>query len=291
MQTIFVVGAGFMGAGIAQVCIQRGYRVVLSDKEADALERAAATIKWSLDKLQHKGLIQEPATSLLGRLETCHGFPKGENIAWTIEAVYEKESLKKSILAQLEEALGDGVMLATNTSSIPISRMAAALQRPERLVGLHFFGPVPLMGLVEVVRGVQTSDEVFEAGLHLVKSLGKHPVCVNKDIPGFVMNRVFAAAFRECQELVSQGVASPEDIDAGMRLGYGWHRGPFEIADNAGLDTVYQVAQSMQALGEVHLFSDSQLLAEMVAEGKLGRKSGQGFYRYDRKEKHKGDMP
>lgn len=281
MKTIMVIGAGFMGAGIAQVCLQSRYRVILSDLEKTTLEKAEASIAWSLGKLLQKGRITEPVESILQRLETTQGLDTDQDLLWVIEAVYEEERLKHQILTEVEKRIKPHTLVATNTSSIPVSRLASSLAHPDRFVGLHFFGPVPFMGLVEVVRGESTSQQAFDQGIEFVKTLGKHPVGVQKDIPGFVMNRVFAAAFRECQELVARGIATPEDIDAGMRLGYGWNKGPFEIADNAGLDTFMRVGKSMKALGENHLYSDAGLIEEMVAQGKLGRKSLQGFYRYD----------
>jgi 3-hydroxybutyryl-CoA dehydrogenase len=281
MKTVMVIGAGFMGTGIAQVCIQNGYRVILSDVEDAALRKAETALEWSLKKLHQKGWIKEPVDAVRKRLETMHGLKPTKEVSWVIEAVYEEEALKKKIFAEVEDAVGKDALFATNTSSIPITRLAASLDQPDRLVGLHFFGPVPFMGLVEVVRSAFTSGPVFREGVRFAESLGKHAVCVEKDIPGFVMNRVFAAAFRECQELVADGVATPEDIDVGMRLGYGWNIGPFEIADNAGLDTFLRVGQSMKSLGQNHLYSDSGLIENMVADGKLGRKSGEGFYRYD----------
>jgi len=289
MDTVMIIGAGFMGAGIAQVCLQSGYRVILTDT-GEVLTGARRTMALSLEKLYRKGGIKEPAETALGRLEmvqdletalgTAH--ETGAKLSWVIEAVYEDEALKKRILAQVEPQIHTHTLVATNTSSIPVSRLGSALTRPEQLVGLHFFGPVPLMGLVEVVRGQETSDKAFHQGMDFIKTLGKYPVAVAKDIPGFVMNRVFAAAFRECQELVDKGVTTPEDIDAGMRLGYGWHIGPFQIADNAGLDTVLRINESMKASKEIHLYSDSPVIKEKVEKGRLGRKSGQGFYVYDK---------
>jgi 3-hydroxybutyryl-CoA dehydrogenase len=180
--------------------------------------------------------------------------------------------------------------LASNTSSIPISRLAEVTQHPERVLGLHFFGPVPLMGLVEVVKGERTSEDVFERGVDFVRSLGKTPVRVMRDIPCFVMNRIFSAAFREAVDLVAAGVVSPEEVDVGMRLGYGWNAGPFEIADNAGLDTLVLIARSMKALGEETLVPRSDLIERMVKEGRLGRKSGRGFYMYSADGKRKAEF-
>lgn len=279
-QNILVVGAGFMGAGIAQVCAQSGYRVHLSDVNPQALGKAEKGLQWSVNKLADKGLLQEGSDTILDRLTYENDLSSASGADWIIEAVLEVETLKIDLFKALEKEIPATTPLATNTSSIPITRMAAHLNRPERMLGLHFFGPVPFMGLVEVVKGKQTSDTVFEAGVDLVSSLGKTPVRVNRDIPGFVMNRIFSAAFREAVDLVSKGIVSPEDVDAGMRLGYGWNVGPFEVADNAGLDTFALVGQSLAELGEEGLVTKSDLLMKMIAQGRLGRKAGKGFYRY-----------
>jgi 3-hydroxybutyryl-CoA dehydrogenase len=201
-------------------------------------------------------------------------------VDWVIEAAFEAEELKRGIFQELDRISRPDTPLATNTSSIPITRLAENTRRPERVLGLHFFGPAPLMGLVEVVKGEKTSPEILDRGVAFVESLGKTPVRVQRDIPGFVMNRIFSAALREAVDLVDQGIATPEDVDVGMRLGYGWNAGPFEIADNAGLDTCARVGQSMKALGAPHLAPSSNLMERMVADGRLGRKAGKGFYRY-----------
>jgi len=280
MTTILVIGAGFMGSGIAQVCAQTGFRVILMDVSEEALEKAIHGIKWSMEKFFSKGFLKEDPESCLKRISTVTDLNAAAEVDWVIEAAFEDESLKKEIFEELDRLSPSHIPLATNTSSIPIGRLAKFTCFPERVLGLHFFGPVPFMGLVEVIRGEKTSDKVFNQGVEFVKSLGKTPVKVQKDIPGFVMNRIFGAAFRECVDLVADGIASPEDIDIGMRLGYGWNIGPFEIADNAGLDTFARVGESMLALGEEHLVAKSDLIVKMVAEGRLGKKVGEGFYRY-----------
>jgi 3-hydroxybutyryl-CoA dehydrogenase len=280
MEKILVVGAGFMGSGIAQVSAQAGYLVHLMDIQAAITDRALRDIRWSVEKLEAKGLLREPSQKVLARVSLEKDLSKTSEVDWVIEAVLEEEGLKRSIFQELDRISQPETPLATNTSSIPITRLAENTRRPERVLGLHFFGPVPLMRLVEVVKGEKTSPEVFERGVTFVQSLGKTPVRVQRDIPGFVMNRVFSAAFREAVDLVDQGIVSPEDVDAGMRLGYGWNVGPFEIADNAGLDTFVRVAQTMKALGAEHLVTRSNLIERMVAEGRLGRKAGKGFYRY-----------
>jgi 3-hydroxybutyryl-CoA dehydrogenase len=280
MTTVVVIGAGFMGSGIAQVCAQTGYRVILMDVDKGAVEKAVGKIKWSLEKIFSKGFLKESPELCLERISIATDLNPAAEADWVIEAAFENEDLKKEIFEELDRLAPSNIPLATNTSSIPISRLAEITRNPERVLGLHFFGPVPFMGLVEVIKGEKTSDEVFNQGVELVKSLGKTPVQVHKDIPGFVMNRIFGAAFRECVDLVAAGIASPEDIDVGMRLGYGWNIGPFEIADNAGLDTFARVGETMLALGEDHLVAKSDLVMKMVKDGRLGKKVGEGFYRY-----------
>ncbi|MEW5913233.1 MAG: 3-hydroxyacyl-CoA dehydrogenase family protein [Thermodesulfobacteriota bacterium] len=277
---VLVLGAGFMGTGIAQVCAQAGYRVHLYDVKPEALQRALEGMAVSLNKLAAKGRLKEPPAEVLARVQTVNTLESAAQACWVIEAALEIESLKKELFAALDRLAPLDTPLSSNTSSIPISRLAAATQHPERVLGTHFFGPVPLMGLVEVIRADKTSDEMFERGVALVHSLGKTPVRVRRDIPCFVMNRIFSAAFREAADLVAAGVVSPEDVDIGMKLGYGWNAGPFEIADNAGLDTWVLIAESMRALGEGNLVSNSDLIPKMVAQGRLGRKAGKGFYRY-----------
>ena len=279
-QSVLVIGAGFMGAGIAQVCAQSGYRVHLNDVKPEALGKAEKGLHWSVNKLAEKGFLQEDPDKILSRLTYETDLSSAAEADWIIEAVLEVETLKIYLFNALEEKIPATTPLATNTSSIPITRIAAHLNRPERMLGLHFFGPVPFMGLVEVVKGEQTGDNVFEAGVDFITSLGKTPVRVKRDIPGFVMNSIFSAAFREAVDLVSDGIVSPEDVDAGMRLGYGWNVGPFEVADNAGLDTFVLVGQSMAELGEENLVTKSDLLQKMIEQGRLGKKAGKGFYRY-----------
>jgi 3-hydroxybutyryl-CoA dehydrogenase len=280
MTTVLIVGAGFMGSGIAQVCAQAGHMVRLMDVEPEALEKAVREIRWSLKKLFSKGTLHESPEKVLERIATEVHLGSAATADWVIECAPEIAELKVDIFRELDRLAPVETPLATNTSSIPISRIAKATRNPERVLGLHFFGPVPLMGLVEVVKGEKTSLEVFERGVNFVRSLGKTPVRVHRDIPGFVMNRVFSAAFREALDLVDQGVVSVEDLDIGMRLGYGWNAGPFEVADNAGLDTFLLVSKFMKSMDEKHLFSNSKLIEEMFEQGRLGRKAGKGFYGY-----------
>jgi len=280
MEKVLVVGAGFMGSGIAQVSAQAGYQVHLMDIQAAITDRALKEIRCSVEKLAAKDLLREPLEKVLARISPEKDLSSASEVDWVIEAALEVEELKRGIFQELDRISRPETPLATNTSSIPITHLAENTRRPERVLGLHFFGPVPLMGLVEVVKGVKTSPEIFERGAAFVESLGKTPVRVQRDIPGFVMNRIFSAALREAVDLVDQGIATPEDVDVGMRLGYGWNAGPFEIADNAGLDTCARVGQAMRSLGAGHLAPSSNLIERMVVDGRLGRKTGKGFYRY-----------
>ncbi|RLA97859.1 MAG: 3-hydroxybutyryl-CoA dehydrogenase [Deltaproteobacteria bacterium] len=280
MSQILVIGAGFMGTGIAQVCAQAGYYVNLMDTNASALEKSIEAMHDSLKKLQQKGFIEEHPRTVLERISLVEDLSSASLVDWVIEAVPEVEDLKKEIFHELDKSAADNTILATNTSTIPITRIAEVTKKQERVIGLHFFGPVPLMGIVEVVKGKNTSDDVFSRSVSFVESLKKRPIRVMKDIPGFVMNRIFAAAFKEALELVDKGISTPEDIDAGMKLGYGWRAGPFEIADNAGLDTYLLVGMTMKTLGEEHLVPDSDLIERMVNKGRLGRKVLKGFYTY-----------
>ena len=213
MEKVLVVGAGFMGSGIAQVSAQSGYQVYLMDIQPAITDRALRDIRWSVEKLEAKGLLREPSQKVLARISPEKDLSNASGVDWVIEAALEEEELKRGIFQELDRISRPETPLATNTSSIPITRLAENTRRPERVLGLHFFGPVPLMGLVEVVKGEKTSLEIFERGVTFVQSLGKTPVRVKRDIPGFVMNRIFSAAFREAVDLVDQGIVSPEDVD------------------------------------------------------------------------------
>jgi 3-hydroxyacyl-CoA dehydrogenase len=280
MQRIMVIGAGVMGAGIAQTCAQAGYQVLMSDPDPTALSRALSQIGGFLAQLESKGVLGQSADEVLARLSMAGDLAGAAGAELVIESAPEKLELKREIFAELERLAPEGAILASNTSSLPISTLAQGLQRPWRMLGLHFTPPVPISRLVEVIRHEGTAEEVFQAGLALVRSLGKEPLAVRRDVPAFVINRVFAAALSQALELVEQGVASAQEVDMGMRLGYGWTLGPLQTADLVGLDTVLLIMRSFANQGEYRLVGGSGLVEEMVRQGRLGRKSGRGFYDY-----------
>jgi len=280
MDNVMVIGAGFMGGGIAQVAAQAGYNVYLQDVNPEAIAKSLAQIKWSTEKLAGKGRIKDSARAVQDRIAAVSDFSMAPSCRWVIEAVFEDEKLKKEMFRDLDAACPVETILASNTSSIPITRLASLARRPERVIGLHFFGPVPMMRLVEVIKGEKTSDAVFGKSVDFIASLGQYPVRVMKDIPGFIMNRISGVAFREALSLVENGIASVEDVDKGMRYGFNWNIGPFEIADNAGIDTYVRVGKSFAALGASDIAASSPLMEKMLKAGRLGRKVGKGFYDY-----------
>jgi len=280
MDNVLVIGAGFMGGGIAQVAAQAGYKVYLQDTNQEAIERSLSQIKWSTEKLAGKGRIKDTARAVQDRISAISDLSIAPKCQWIIEAVFEDEKIKKEMFRELDASCPIETILASNTSSIPITRLASLTKHPERVVGLHFFGPVPMMRLVEVIKGEKTSDAVFKKSVDFINSIGQYPVKVMKDIPGFIMNRVSSVAFREALSLVENGIASVEDVDKGMRYGFNWNIGPFEIADNAGIDTYVRVGKSFAALGATDIVTSSPIMEKMLKAGRLGRKVGKGFYDY-----------
>ena len=279
-QTIGVIGAGSMGNGIAHVCALAGLSVVMLDVDEQRVAKGRDAIASSLERLVKKAkLSAAERDAALGRLRgtTDYGALGGGD--FIVEAATEDEALKLKILRQVAAAAKSDSILATNTSSISITRLAAAMKRPARFVGLHFFNPVPLMSLVEVVRGRTTDDATVEAALALAKRLGKTPVVV-KDSPGFVVNRLLCPMLNEAVLAYGEGIASAKDIDEAMKLGCNHPIGPLALADLIGLDVLLAVMEVFHREFKDPKYRPAPLLKEMVAAGTLGRKSGRGFHTY-----------
>ncbi len=280
IQTIGVIGAGTMGNGIAQACAVSGLDVVMVDIDEAAVQRGLAAVASSLDRLVKKSkLTLDAQVAALARIRVGTDYALLQPAQLVIEAATENEGLKRKILAQLDAMLPPDTLVATNTSSISITKLAAATQRPDRFIGMHFFNPVSMMALVEVIRGLQTSDATHAAVKAMAQRLGKTPVSV-KNAPGFVVNRILIPMLNEAFFVLAEGLASAEDIDAGMKLGCNHPVGPLALADMIGLDVCLAVMNVY-----VEEFADSKyrpcpLLKEMVAAGWLGRKTGRGVYRY-----------
>ncbi len=280
IQTIGVIGAGTMGNGIVQACAVSGLGVVMVDIDDAAVQRGLATVSGSLDRLVKKDkLTPEAKAAAMARIQGSTDYNALKPAQLVIEAATENEGLKRKILAQLDALLPADTLVATNTSSISITKLAAATQRPDRFIGMHFFNPVPMMALVEVIRGLQTSDATHDAVFAMAQKLGKTPITV-KNAPGFVVNRILIPMINEAFFVLQEGLASAEDIDAGMKLGTNQPIGPLALADMIGLDVCLAVMNVY-----VEEYADSKyrpcpLLKEMVAAGWLGRKTGRGVYRY-----------
>ncbi len=280
IQTVGIVGAGTMGNGIAQACAVSGIQVVMLDISEAAVQKGLATIASSLERLVKKDKLSAPERdAALARIQgvTDHDALKGADLV--IEAATENLELKLRILRQLDGLLPPEALIATNTSSISITQLAAVTSRPERFIGMHFFNPVPMMALVEVIRGLQTSDATHDAVRDLALALGKTPVSV-RNAPGFVVNRILVPMINEAFFVLAEGVASAEDIDAGMKLGCNHPIGPLALADMIGLDTCLAIMNVYFSEFQDSKYRASPLLKEMVAAGRLGRKSGHGVYQY-----------
>ena len=280
IQTVGIVGAGTMGNGIAQVCAQAGLDVVMVDISEAAVQKGLATIAGSFDRLIKKDkLTAEQKAAALARIKPSTSYADLKAAQLVIEAATENEALKIKILGQLDALLAPEVIVATNTSSISITQLAAKTQRADRFIGMHFFNPVPMMALVEIIRGLQTSDATHAAVHELSTRLGKTPITV-KNAPGFVVNRILVPMINEAFFVLAEGLASPEDIDAGMKLGCNQPIGPLALADMIGLDVCLAVMNVyMQELNDSK-YRPCPLLKEYVAAGWLGRKTGRGVYSY-----------
>lgn len=282
---ILVIGSGLMGSGIAQVCAQSGINVRLYDTSAEALEKAKQKIAWSVGKFVEKGKLTEDKDTILNRITTVDEIKTGLEVDLApdiaIEAVYENIDIKREIFKTLDENCGPETLIATNTSAIPITELAAATNRPEKVLGLHFFSPVPMMMAVEVIKGMLTSDATMQTGKKVVEQIGKTPIMVNRDVAGFVINRINLPSSMEAMRLVEEGVATVEDIDKGLKLASGRKMGIFETGDMVGLDVTYGALMSMYRETGDSRWYPPLLLRRKVKAGHLGRKTGKGWYDYD----------
>ena len=281
IQKVLVVGSGLMGSGIAQVCAQAGIQVFLHDVSKEALTKAIKAIDWSVGKFVEKGKLSETKDSIMARIRLITDFKDGRVADLAIEAVYEKLELKQEIFQKLDKICHPDALIASNTSAIPITELAAVTGRPGKVLGLHFFSPVPMMQAVEVIKGASTTDQTANTGREFVLQIGKEPIMVNRDVAGFVINRINFPSAIEAMSLVEQGVASVADIDKGLRLAAGRRMGIFETGDMVGLDVTYGAMKAMyEETGDPRWYPPL-LLRRKVKAGHLGRKTGKGWYEYN----------
>lgn len=276
-----VIGAGLMGSGIAQVSAQAGWDVVLRDVTDEALIRGIGGITASYDKFVSKGkLAAGDAEAALARITATTDLDAAADADIVVEAVFEKLEVKHEIFRTLDKVVREDTVLASNTSAIPITKIAAATERPERVVGVHFFSPVPMMRLCELVRGYKTSDETLATAREFAESVGKTCIVVNRDVAGFVTTRLISALVVEAAKLYESGVATAEDIDLACKLGFGHAMGPLATADLTGVDILLHATSNIYTESQDEKFAPPELMRRMVDAGDIGRKSGQGFYSY-----------
>ncbi|MET8680152.1 3-hydroxyacyl-CoA dehydrogenase family protein [Streptomyces sp. NPDC004647] len=276
-----VIGAGLMGSGIAQVSAQAGWDVVLRDVTDQALTRGTDGIKASYEKFVSKGKLDAAdAEAALGRITTSTDLGAVADADIVVEAVFENIEVKQEIFRSIEGLVKDETILASNTSAIPITKIAAVTGRPEKVVGTHFFSPVPMMQLCELVRGYKTSDETLAAAREFAESVGKTCVVVNRDVAGFVTTRLISALVVEAARLQESGVASAEDIDIACKLGFGHAMGPLATADMTGVDILLHATSNIYTETQDEKFAPPESMRRMVDAGDIGRKSGQGFYKH-----------
>ncbi len=280
VKTIGIAGAGSMGSGIAQVAAQTGYSVILMDVDQKFVARAMNNIDKFLQKTVEKGrMTPEAKAATLGRIKGATSLKELKDVDFVVEVVPEDMELKKQVFKELDELVRKDVIVATNTSSLSVTEIAGVTNRKDRIVGMHFFNPVPLMRLVEVIRSRFTSDETIKTTMELSKSFGKEPIEVKTDVPCFVVNRLMMPHFIEAILLYEQGIASVEDIDKAAKLGLNYPMGPFELMDLTGIDIAYHVAEYMhKELNKELKWVPPRALKDMVKAGTLGRKTGSGWY-------------
>lgn len=292
IKKILVVGAGTMGHGIAEVAAISGYQVYLSDISQDILNNALEKIRWSLSKLQERGQIKESIEAIVSRIKPVVGLDKSVSDAdFSIEASPERLDLKRQVFSKLDELLPPHAILATNTSSLPITKIAEATRRPDKVVGMHFFNPPVLMQLVEVMKGEKTSDETAMIVYQLAKRMGKQPIMINKDIPGYIVNRILGGINVAACILVEKKVADYKEVDAVARYKLGFPMGVFELLDYTGIDVAYYVSKSREELGIKDDIPICSLIEEKFKKNELGVKTGKGFYTYPGNKYVKPDIP
>lgn len=281
IRTVGVVGLGTMGAGIAQVCVEAGYETVGRELAAEAAEAARGRIDHFLTRKVEKGQVEKAdKDAAVARLSVTTELGDLAGCDLVVEAAFEDLTVKHELMGELSRVLRSDAIVATNTSALSVTEIAAAYERPERVVGLHFFNPAPLMKLVEVVRAQRTDDDVYEAAYRFAASLGKEPIRCG-DTPGFVVNRILIPLLNDCVRVLDEAGVTPEDLDTAMRHGAGWPMGPATLVDLVGIDVHVHASEALwQGLREPRMAPPARLVA-MAKAGKLGRKSGEGFYRYD----------
>ncbi|MCA1989625.1 MAG: 3-hydroxyacyl-CoA dehydrogenase family protein [Desulfarculus sp.] len=281
IKKVFIVGSGLMGSGIAQVCASAGLDVTICDSNPAALEKALKSIAWSVGKLVEKGKVAGTVEEIMARIATASDVSQCGGHDLVIEAVFENLELKRQIFKAMDAAANANALLASNTSAISISELAAVTQRPAQVLGLHFFSPVPMMAAVEVVRGMFTPDAVMEAGRAFALAIGKEPIMVQKDVPGFLINRINFPATLEAMRLVEMGVATVEDVDKGLRLASGRKMGIFETGDMVGLEVTHGALLAIYEETKDPRWFPPAILRRKIAAGHVGKKAGKGWYLYD----------
>ncbi len=286
---IFIVGSGLMGSGIAQVCAQAGFSIILNDTNRKAIDRALNNMAWSVSKLIEKDKLKEAKDTILNRIAVDDNFSDAGDADLVIEAVFEKLELKQKIFQKLDSVCQSHTILASNTSAIPITELASVTQRPEKVLGLHFFNPVPMMPVAEVVKGICTSEETMSSGIGFIKQIGMEAIRVESDVAGFLLNRINLPSAIEAIRMVEQNIGTIEDIDKGVKLAFGRKMGPFETGDMVGLDVTYSALLACYHETKEPRFYPPQLLRRKVKAGHLGRKTGKGWYEYNDDGSRKGD--
>lgn len=281
-QVIGILGAGAMGNGIAQVASQAGFQVIMRDIEERFVQNGLNAIEKFLAKSVEKGkMTEDQKKGILSRIKGTTKMEDLKDVDFVIEAIFEDLELKRNVFKQLDELIRPQVILTTNTSSMSVTEIAMATKRPEKVAGMHFFNPAPLMKLVEVIRGYHTNDETIQTTMEIAKKMGKEPVEVKKDTPGFIVNRLMIPHMIEAVRMVEEGIASIEDIDKAVKLGLNYPMGPFELMDLTGVDIALHVTEYLyQELNKENKWSAPTLLRSMMRAGKFGRKTGAGWYQY-----------